>query len=77
MVTEKVAIVIPVLNEEAALHRLLAEIAPNFARWVIVVDNGSSLVLACTTPSSGRTSEAISAPSLSAQIRRISAGISL
>jgi glycosyltransferase involved in cell wall biosynthesis len=42
MVTEKVAIVIPALNEEAALHRLLAELLPNFAPWVIVVDNGST-----------------------------------
>ncbi len=42
MVTEKVALVIPALNEEAALHRLLAELPPNFAQWVIVVDNGST-----------------------------------
>src|SRR6266550_2790060 len=41
MLTEKVAIVIPALNEEAALYRLLAELPPNFAQWVIVVDNGS------------------------------------
>src|SRR6266853_2355015 len=42
MVTEKVALVIPALNEEAALHRLLAELPPNLAQWVIVVDNGST-----------------------------------
>jgi len=42
MVTEKVALVIPALNEEAALHRLLAELPPNFVQWVIVVDNGST-----------------------------------
>src|SRR5258708_3697961 len=42
MVTEKVALVIPALNEEAALHRLLAELPPNCAQWVIVVDNGST-----------------------------------
>jgi len=42
MVTEKVALIIPALNEEVALHRLLAELPPNFAQWVIVVDNGST-----------------------------------
>src|SRR5260221_13485129 len=42
MVTEKVALVIPALNEEAALHRLLAELPPNCAKWVIVFDNGST-----------------------------------
>jgi glycosyltransferase involved in cell wall biosynthesis len=40
MVAEKVAIVIPALNEEAALHQLLAELPQDFAQWVIVVDNG-------------------------------------
>ncbi len=39
---DKVAIVIPALNEEAALQGLLAEIFPHKARWVIVVDNGST-----------------------------------
>jgi glycosyltransferase involved in cell wall biosynthesis len=53
MVIEKVAIVIPVLNEEAALHRLLAEIAPNFAQWVIVVDNGSTDATAAVAQRSG------------------------
>src|SRR6266849_1319817 len=42
MVTEKVAIVIPALNEEAAIHQLLAELPQDFAQWVIVVDNGST-----------------------------------
>jgi glycosyltransferase involved in cell wall biosynthesis len=42
MTTEKVAIVIPALNEEAALCRLLAELPRNFAEWIIVVDNGST-----------------------------------
>ena len=42
MVTEKVALVIPAMNEESALHRLLAELPPNCAQWVIVVDNGST-----------------------------------
>lgn len=42
MTTDKVAIVIPALNEEAALLPLLAEIPPSIAQWVIVVDNGST-----------------------------------
>lgn len=42
MITETVAIVIPALNEEAALRQLLAEIPQNVARWIIVSDNGSS-----------------------------------
>src|SRR6266496_2403110 len=41
MLTEKIALVIPALNEEAALPCLLAEIPPKFAQWVIVIDNGS------------------------------------
>jgi glycosyltransferase involved in cell wall biosynthesis len=42
MITEKVAIIIPALNEEAALRHLLAELPQNFAQWIIVVDNGST-----------------------------------
>jgi len=42
MTTEKVAIIIPALNEEAALSRLLAELPRDFAQWIIVVDNGST-----------------------------------
>lgn len=42
MATEKVAIVIPALNEESALPPLLAEIPRDFAEWIIVVDNGST-----------------------------------
>ncbi len=42
MVAEKIAIVIPALNEEAAIHQLLAELPRHFAQWVIVVDNGST-----------------------------------
>jgi glycosyltransferase involved in cell wall biosynthesis len=42
MVAEKVAIVIPALNEEAAIHQLLAELPKDFAQWIIVVDNGST-----------------------------------
>ncbi len=39
---EDVAIVIPALDEEAALRQLLPEIPQDFARWVIVADNGST-----------------------------------
>ncbi|HEU0004329.1 MAG TPA: glycosyltransferase family 2 protein [Ktedonobacteraceae bacterium] len=39
---ENIAIVIPALNEEDALRQLLTEIPQTFARWVIVVDNGST-----------------------------------
>ncbi len=39
---ENCAIIIPALNEEDALRHLLPEIPRAFARWVIVVDNGSS-----------------------------------
>ena len=42
MVTERVAIVIPALNEEAAIQQLLAELPRDFAQWIIVVDNGST-----------------------------------
>jgi glycosyltransferase involved in cell wall biosynthesis len=42
MKTETVAIVIPALNEEAALQQLLAEIPQNVAQWIIVSDNGST-----------------------------------
>ena len=39
---ENSAIIIPALNEEDALRHLLPEIPRAFARWVIVVDNGST-----------------------------------
>jgi glycosyltransferase involved in cell wall biosynthesis len=42
MTSEKVAIVIPALNEGTALQYLLTEIPRDFAQWVIVVDNGST-----------------------------------
>ena len=42
MSTEKVAIVIPALNEEEAIRNLLPEIPAGFAQWVIVADNGST-----------------------------------
>lgn len=39
---ENSAIIVPALNEEDALRHLLPEIPRVFARWVIVVDNGST-----------------------------------
>lgn len=42
MTAERVAIVIPALNEEQAIQQLLAEIPRDFAQWIIVVDNGST-----------------------------------
>ena len=42
MSAEQVAIVIPALNEEAAISQLLAEIPKDVVQWVIVVDNGST-----------------------------------
>jgi glycosyltransferase involved in cell wall biosynthesis len=53
MVTEKVAIVIPALNEEAAIHKLLSELPLDFAQWVIVVDNGSTDATAAVAQRSG------------------------
>src|SRR5881296_1590395 len=53
MVSEKVAIVIPALNEEAALSHLLAELPRDFAQWVIVVDNGSTDATAAVAQRSG------------------------
>src|SRR5258708_1147778 len=42
MSTEKVAIVIPALNEEAAIRQLLTELPRDCPNWIIVVDNGST-----------------------------------
>ena len=42
MSAEKVAIVIPALNEEAAISHLVPEIPNDIAQWIIVVDNGST-----------------------------------
>jgi glycosyltransferase involved in cell wall biosynthesis len=53
MVTEKVAIVMPALNEEVALHLLLVELPQDFAQWVIVVDNGSTDATAAVAQQSG------------------------
>lgn len=53
MVTEKVAIIIPALNEEVALLHLLAELPRDFAQWVIVVDNGSTDATAAVAQQAG------------------------
>lgn len=53
MQDQQVAIVIPALNEEAALSRLLAELSRDFARWIIVVDNGSSDATAAVARDAG------------------------
>ena len=53
MTTEKVAIVIPALNEEGALRSLLVEIPGEFARWIIVVDNASTDATAAVANAAG------------------------
>ena len=53
MMTENNAIVIPALNEEDALRSLLPEIPESYARWVIVVDNGSADETASVARSAG------------------------
>ncbi len=50
---DKLALVIPALNEEAALRCLLAELPHNFASWVIVVDNGSTDATAAVARDAG------------------------
>lgn len=42
MSTDKIAIVIPALNEENALRHLLPQIPSAIAQWIIVADNGST-----------------------------------
>ncbi|GAC1302765.1 MAG: glycosyltransferase family 2 protein [Ktedonobacteraceae bacterium] len=53
MSTEKVAIVIPALNEEEALRHLLPEIPVDIARWIIVADNGSTDATAAVARETG------------------------
>lgn len=53
MPTDTVALIIPALNEEAALRSLLAEIPKDFAQWIIVVDNGSTDGTATVAQSAG------------------------
>jgi len=48
-----IAIVIPALNEEDALCRLLAEHPLKFAQWIIVVDNGSTDATATIAQNAG------------------------
>jgi glycosyltransferase involved in cell wall biosynthesis len=53
MSTEKVAIVIPALNEEGAIRQLLGEMPRDFAQWIIVVDNGSTDATAAVAQKGG------------------------
>jgi len=53
LTTEKVAIVIPALNEEDAIPPLIAEIPPAFAQWIIVIDNGSTDATAAVARGAG------------------------
>ena len=53
MSTEKVAIVIPALNEEGAIRQLLGEMPRDFAQWIIVVDNGSTDATASVAQNGG------------------------
>jgi glycosyltransferase involved in cell wall biosynthesis len=53
MSAEKVAIVIPALNEEAAIAQLLTEIPKDIAQWIIVVDNGSTDATAAVARTAG------------------------
>ena len=50
---QKVAIVIPALNEEAAIAQLLIEIPKDSAEWIIVVDNGSTDATAAVAKTAG------------------------
>ncbi len=61
MTTKKVALIIPALNEEAALSHLLAELPKDIAEWIIVVDNGSNDATAAVARAAGAivTSEPI------------------
>jgi glycosyltransferase involved in cell wall biosynthesis len=53
MTSDKIAIIIPALNEEDALQQLLAELPRDFAQWIIVVDNGSTDGTATVARSAG------------------------
>lgn len=52
-VQETLAIVIPALNEEEALARLLKEIPSTSVQWLIVVDNGSTDATATVARNAG------------------------
>jgi glycosyltransferase involved in cell wall biosynthesis len=53
MATNAVAIVIPALNEEEALHHLLSELPSHLIQWIIVVDNGSTDATASVAQAAG------------------------
>lgn len=50
---EKIALVIPALNEEEAIRQLLGELPADKFGWVIVVDNGSTDATATVAASRG------------------------
>ena len=50
---EKIALVIPALNEEEAIRQLLGELPADKFGWVIVVDNGSTDATAAVAASRG------------------------
>ena len=52
-VSGNIAIIIPALNEEGALPPLLSEIPHDVARWIIVVDNGSTDATATVAQDAG------------------------
>lgn len=51
--TQRVALVIPALNEEEAIQCLLKELSGKIAEWVIVVDNGSTDATAAVARAGG------------------------
>lgn len=53
MATNKVAIVIPALNEEEAIRHLLAEIPDGLVQWILVVDNNSTDATAAVARAAG------------------------
>ena len=53
MSTQKIALIIPALNEEAALSHLLTELPRDITDWIIVVDNGSTDATAAVAQTAG------------------------
>ncbi|HEX4204886.1 MAG TPA: glycosyltransferase family 2 protein [Ktedonobacteraceae bacterium] len=52
---ERIALIIPALNEEEAIKNVLQEIPADIADWVIVVDNGSTDRTAAIARAAGST----------------------
>lgn len=53
MTSSRTAIVIPALNEEAAIRQLLGELSSSGAEWLIVVDNNSTDATAAVARAGG------------------------